>query len=198
MKVYNIPAWIFGQWKISLTGDASRIIFWQAINFFNETIVVSTMIWGENTLIFWDTLKDLNISAATFSKPKLGTAGFGYCRPESTVGNWVSWVFEVDGHEINVVRNDVVQTTELQRWVGEMLIGLWSWDCWGNPLTDHENSTFEWWYGLSTATPKVGSEHRLEDQSNESTTLGKLSCYHFFTYYSRLLWSFKFTNPPQG
>jgi len=29
----------------------------------------------------------MNISASTFSKPKLGTAGYGYCRPESTVGN---------------------------------------------------------------------------------------------------------------
>ena len=131
------------------------------------------------------------------AKPELGTSGYGYCRPESTVGNWVSWVFEVDGHEINVVRNDVVQTTELRRWVGEMLIGLWSWDCWGNPLTDHDNSIFEWWDSLSTATPKVGSEHRLKDRSNKSTTLGKLSCYHFYKYYSQLLWSFEFTNPPQ-
>jgi hypothetical protein len=44
MKVYNIPAWIFGQWKILLTGDASRIFSWQADTFFNETIVVSTSI----------------------------------------------------------------------------------------------------------------------------------------------------------
>ena len=32
-----------------------------------------------------------------------------------------------------------------------------------------------------TATPKVGSKHRLEDRSNKSTTLGKLSCYHFIS-----------------
>ena len=32
-------------------------------------------------------------------KPKLGTAGYGYCRPKSAAGNWVSWVFQVDGHK---------------------------------------------------------------------------------------------------
>jgi hypothetical protein len=39
----------------------------------------------------------MNISATTFSKPKLGTSGYGKCQPESADGNQFSWVFEVDG-----------------------------------------------------------------------------------------------------
>jgi hypothetical protein len=52
-------------------------------------------------------------------------------------------VFEVDGHEINVVWNKVVLPTKFQQQVGEMSIGLWLLDYWGNQLTDHEKSTFE-------------------------------------------------------
>ena len=128
-----------------MTEDASRVHFlesWYLLQQNNCSLYKD--LTGENALIVWDTLIDMNISASTFSKPKLGTAGYGYCRPESTVENWVSWVFEVDGHEINVVWNKVVLPTKLQQQVGEMLIGLWLLDCWGNPLTDHENSTFEW------------------------------------------------------